>query len=143
MALSASPYEALLWAIVGQQVNLSFAATCRARLVELAGIDAGAGLLAHPEPEHLAAFEPEDLLPLKLSGRKAEYVVGTARALGSGSLDLDDLALCPVGVITRELLALRGLGPWTVRYQLMRGYGMADCVLSEVPRRHAVRLFLG
>jgi AraC family transcriptional regulator of adaptative response / DNA-3-methyladenine glycosylase II len=128
MALSASPFEALLWAIVGQQVNLSFASTCRARLIELAGVDAGRGLLAHPGPEHLAAFEPQDLLPLKLSGRKAEYVVGTSRALASGRIDLDAFASRPVGVITRELLALRGIGPWTVRYQLMRGYGMADCV---------------
>ena len=128
MPLSADPFEALVWAIVGQQVNVGFAATCRARVVALVGVDAGAGLRAHPDARRIAALEPDELIPLQYSRRKAEYLVDAARAVRDGALDLDALGDATAAEIDRSLSPLRGIGPWTVRYVLMRGYGFADCV---------------
>lgn len=124
--LSLDPFEALVWAILGQQVNLSFAYALRRDIIRAWGVPAPAGLIAHPSPQALAALEPEDLLPLRLSRRKAEYLVLAARRVADGTLDLD-------GVLTatsaeRALLALRGCGPWTAAYTLMRGLGFPDCV---------------
>jgi DNA-3-methyladenine glycosylase II len=31
--------------------------------------------------------------------------------------------------ISRELLAIKGIGPWTVNYVLLRGFGYPDCSL--------------
>jgi AraC family transcriptional regulator, regulatory protein of adaptative response / DNA-3-methyladenine glycosylase II len=126
--LTATPFEGLAWAIVGQQVNLPFAYKLRRVLIELAGVDAGGGLRAHPTAEEVAALDYADLTRRQYSRRKAEYLIDTARAVASGTLPLTSLGTAGVPVLERRLLAIRGLGPWSVQYLLMRGYGFADCV---------------
>ncbi|HXC18181.1 MAG TPA: AlkA N-terminal domain-containing protein [Holophagaceae bacterium] len=124
--LSLDPFEALMWAILGQQVNLAFAYALRRDIIRAWGVPASAGLIAHPSPEVLAALEPEDLLPLRLSRRKAEYLVLASRRVADGTLDLDGFLTATSA--ERSLLALRGCGPWTAAYTLMRGLGFPDCV---------------
>jgi AraC family transcriptional regulator of adaptative response / DNA-3-methyladenine glycosylase II len=126
--LTADVWESLVWAILGQQVNLAFAYSLRRRLTELCGSDAGQGLRVHPTPAAVAALEPEQLKPLQFSRSKAEYVIGLARKVASGELPLEDL---PEGAATSAALRLaaeRGIGPWTAHYVLMRGCGFGDCV---------------
>ena len=124
--LSLDPFEALVWAILGQQVNLAFAYALRRDIIRAWGVPASGGLTAHPSPEILATLEPEDLLPLRLSRRKAEYLVLAARRVAEGSLDLEGFLTATSA--ERALLALRGIGPWTAAYTLMRGLGFPDCV---------------
>jgi len=124
--LSLDPFEALVWAILGQQVNLAFAYALRRDIIRAWGVPAPAGLIAHPSPEALAALEPEDLLPLRLSRRKAEYLVLASRRVADGTLGLDGFLTATSA--ERALLALRGCGPWTAAYTLMRGLGFPDCV---------------
>lgn len=124
--LSLDPFEALVWAILGQQVNLAFAYALRRDLIRAWGVPAPGGLIAHPSPEALAALEPEQLLPLRLSRRKAEYLTLAARRVAEGALDLDGFLTATSA--ERALLALRGCGPWTAAYTLMRGLGFPDCV---------------
>lgn len=126
--LTADVWESLVWAVLGQQVNLAFAYTLRRRLTEACGAPAGEGLLAHPGPAAVAALEPGDLLPLQFSRSKAEYVVTLARKAAAGDLPLEEL---PLGTATGAALKLgaeRGVGPWTSHYVLMRGCGFGDCV---------------
>ena len=124
--LSLDPFEALVWAILGQQVNLAFAYALRRDIIRAWGLPAPAGLIAHPSPQALAALEPEALLPLRLSRRKAEYLVLASRRVADGTLDLDGFLTATSA--ERALLALRGCGPWTAAYTLMRGLGFPDCV---------------
>jgi len=124
--LTLDPFEALVWAILGQQVNLAFAYALRRDLIRLAGLPAAHGLIAHPDAKHLAGLTPEALQVLRFSRRKAEYVIGAAAAVAGGSLRLDRLPTATGAA--RALLALRGCGTWTVQYVLMRGLGFADCV---------------
>lgn len=124
--LTLDPFEALVWAIVGQQVNLAFAYALRRDLIRLAGLPAAHGLIAHPDPGHLAVLGPEALQALRFSRRKAEYLVGAAQAVAGGHLRLD--ALPTATGAGRALLALRGCGTWTAQYVLMRGLGFGDCV---------------
>src|SRR5690606_19621289 len=49
-------------------------------------------------------------------------------AVSDGTLDLDDMTTRSAPAIERRLLAVRGLGPWSAQYMLMRGFGFADCV---------------
>ncbi len=128
VVLTSDPWEALVWAIVGQQVNLAFAFALRRDLVHLAGTPIEGGLVAHPTPEAVARLDAADLAPLRFSRRKAEYVVDTARAVASGELPLDALAAGTATEADRRLRAVRGIGPWTAQYVLMRGLGFADCV---------------
>jgi AraC family transcriptional regulator of adaptative response / DNA-3-methyladenine glycosylase II len=125
--LTATPWECLLWAIVGQQVNLPFAYALRTAVAEVAGESVGGGLRAHPTPEAVAALDYDDLTSRRFSRRKAEYLIDTARLIASGELRIDgerELATA----VERRMLDVRGLGPWSVQYFLMRGLGFADCV---------------
>jgi AraC family transcriptional regulator of adaptative response / DNA-3-methyladenine glycosylase II len=123
--LTLDPFEALVWAILGQQVNLAFAYALRRDLIRLAGTPVE-DLVTHPEAAHLAALEIGDLLARRFSRRKAEYVLNAARKVADGTLQLEGL-LTATGA-GKALLDLRGCGPWTAQYVLMRGFGFRDCV---------------
>ena len=46
--------------------------------------------------------------------------------------------------LRNALLAIKGIGPWTVNYTLLRGYGYADCSLEgDVAIRSALGRVLG
>ncbi|HEV8628831.1 MAG TPA: helix-turn-helix domain-containing protein [Thermoanaerobaculia bacterium] len=126
--LTADPFEALTWAVLGQQVNLAFAFALRRRVVALAGIPAPRGLFAHPTAAELAAVDARDLVRGQLSRRKAEYLLDLARAVAGGELPLERLGGATAGDLEAALLARRGIGPWTAAYVMLRGYGLADCV---------------
>jgi AraC family transcriptional regulator of adaptative response / DNA-3-methyladenine glycosylase II len=125
---TADAWECLVWTIVGQQVNLPFAFALRGVVAELAGEPAGEGLRAHPTPDAVARLDYGDLTSRRFSRRKAEYVIDTARLIASGALNVDGGEREMAPALERRLLDVRGLGPWSVQYLLMRGYGFADCV---------------
>jgi AraC family transcriptional regulator of adaptative response / DNA-3-methyladenine glycosylase II len=126
--LTSTVFEGLMWSIVGQQVNLAFAYELRRTLALLAGRDAVDGLLAHPTPEAVAALDYADLTSRRYSRRKAEYVIDTARAVASGALAAEELPARRATSVEAELLALRGFGPWSSAYVMMRACGFGDCV---------------
>jgi AraC family transcriptional regulator, regulatory protein of adaptative response / DNA-3-methyladenine glycosylase II len=124
-----SVYEGLLWAVIGQQINLPFAFQLRRRLYEKTGQRVGeTGLYATPSPAVVAKLKPEELLALQYSRQKAQYVIGISRRIVEGQLDLDALAGMSATRAERTLLAEHGLGPWSVNYLMMRSLGFADCV---------------
>jgi AraC family transcriptional regulator, regulatory protein of adaptative response / DNA-3-methyladenine glycosylase II len=126
--LTTTLFEGLTWAIVGQQVNLAFAFTlCRA-LIELCGVPVADGYRAHPTPEAVANLDYTNLTARQFSRRKAEYLIDLARQIVSGTLPLDELASAPATEVEQRLLAVRGLGPWSVNYAMMRAFGFHDCV---------------
>ena len=126
--LTADVWESLVWAILGQQVNLAFAYSLRRQLTELCGSATDQGLRVHPTPAAVAALEPEQLKPLQFSRSKAEYVIGLARKVAGGELPLEDLPNGAATAAAARLSAERGIGPWTAHYVLMRGCGFGDCV---------------
>jgi AraC family transcriptional regulator of adaptative response / DNA-3-methyladenine glycosylase II len=125
---TASVYDGLLWSIIGQQINFTFACLLRRRLVERASEPLEDGLFAPPTPSAVAALEPADLLPLQFSRQKADYVIGASRLVAEGKLNLGTLGSLSATRAERTLLEVRGLGPWSVNYLMMRSLGFADCV---------------
>ncbi|MEQ1891209.1 MAG: Ada metal-binding domain-containing protein [Planctomycetota bacterium] len=140
--LATDLFEGLVWVVVGAQVNVSFAAVCRAALIELCGTPVGDGFVAHPAPAAVARLDYSDLTRRQFSRRKAEYLIDAARALAEGTLDLEGLRTEPVPAVVELLSAVRGLGPWSVQYLCLRAYGFEDCApigdvaLHEALRRH-------
>jgi len=128
IAQTPSVFDGLLWSIIGQQINFPFACLLKRRLIERAGAPLADGLYAPPTPAAVAALEPADLLPLQFSRQKADYVVQTARLIASGQLDLAALRPMSATRAARTLLAVHGLGPWSVNYLMMRALGFPDCV---------------
>jgi AraC family transcriptional regulator of adaptative response / DNA-3-methyladenine glycosylase II len=126
--LIADPFDALVWAIVGQQVNLAFAYRLRRRLIERVSIEIGDGFYAPPAPEAVAQLEVDDLIALGYSRAKASYLVGAARSVADGRLPLAELASMSATRAERTLLAVRGIGPWSAHYLMMRCFGFLDCL---------------
>ena len=128
LAQTPSVFDGLLWAIIGQQINLPFAFQLKHRLIALASRPFADGLHAPPTPADIASLDPEQLKPLQFSRSKAHYVIDTARLITGGQLDLEALRTTSATRAERTLLAIRGLGPWSVNYLMMRSLGFADCV---------------
>ncbi|MBB5608774.1 MULTISPECIES: DNA-3-methyladenine glycosylase 2 family protein [unclassified Janthinobacterium] len=141
---SASPFEALTWAIIGQQINLSFAIALRRTFIEQAGRRHSSGLWCYPEAADVAQLNVEDLTSRKFSRAKADTVLRLAQLVDGGQLSLALPASGEVEAISQALLAVKGIGPWTVNYALLRGYAYADCSLhGDVAIRAALQKLLG
>lgn len=139
---SATVFEALTWAIIGQQINLRFAIALRRILIQLAGRPHSSGMLCYPEAPDVARLALEDLTSRKFSAAKAETVLRVARMAVDGSLRLDRTR--DAAQVSEELLAIKGIGPWTVNYVLLRGYGYPDCSLEgDVAVRAALHNLTG
>lgn len=143
--LSPQPFEMLVGAICAQQVNLAFAFTVRARLVRRFGIPVGVNgetIYAFPEPAALARARVDDLRRMQLTTRKAEYVVGLARQVDTGDLDLGALSNRSNEDVIEQLTAVRGLGRWTAEWFLARGLGRGDvCPAGDLAVRKAFAHF--
>jgi DNA-3-methyladenine glycosylase II len=114
-ALAPDPYEALVTAISAQQVSLFAAFAIRNRMVERFGVR-GVHAYAFPTRERMALAREEELTELGFSRRKAEYVLGVARA----DVDFQALRNLPDNEVKATLTAIRGLGEWTADWFLAR-----------------------
>ena len=127
--LTPTVFEAATWAIIGQQVNLHFAHRLKSRLVEKANrfFDLnGERYYLFPTAADIARISLRTLCAMQLSRRKAEYLHDLSRMVADGSLDLEGLASLDYDVAIERLLAIRGIGPWSANYILMRGAGHKD-----------------
>jgi AraC family transcriptional regulator of adaptative response / DNA-3-methyladenine glycosylase II len=120
----ATGFEGLSWAIIGQQINLKFAASLRREVIEIAGERIGS-MRAHPTPDTVANMSVADLNKRRFSRAKASYLIDAAAAVAKGELDIEGLPLRSAVAGEQRLMAQRGIGRWTARYILLRG-GFAD-----------------
>lgn len=139
---SATVFEALTWAIIGQQINLPFAIALRRTFIQLGERRHASGLWCYPEAADVARLDLDALTTRKFSRAKAETLLRLARLVDDGELVLahdDDPAHA-----AQLLLQVKGIGPWTVNYTLLRGYGYPDCSLhGDVAIRAAFQRLLG
>ncbi len=128
---AATPFEALTWAIIGQQINLRFAIQLRHTLIKLAGAKHPSGLYCYPDAALVCRLKLEQLTKNKFSRAKAETILRVANLVMDQTLPLDNWRQSSIDVdaIQAALLNVKGIGPWTVNYTLMRGFGLADCSL--------------
>lgn len=143
--LSASPFEALVWAITGQQISVSAAIAIRRRLIEAAGPRHSSGLRCHPDAARILALGEERLRLAGFSSAKTRSLLVLCEEVESGTLPLEDgFNQWPVDEIRERLLRLRGIGPWTVNYALLRGFGWLDGSLhGDVAVRRNLQSLLG
>jgi len=118
--------ELAVRAVLGQQVSVGGARTLAATLAERYGerTPHGAGRL-FPSAATLAEVDPEDL-PMPRSRGRA--MVTLCAALARGEIALDRSA--DRSDVRRSLLAVPGIGPWTVGYVAMRALGDPDVLLA-------------
>ena len=113
--LAPDAFEALVSSVTAQQVSLHSAFAVRSRFIERFG-EPAEHAIAFPTRERVAVAAEEDLTALGFSRRKAEYVLGIARA----DLDFDELAALRDDEVKARLTAIRGLGEWSADWFLAR-----------------------
>jgi DNA-3-methyladenine glycosylase II len=99
--------------IVGQQLSVRAAAAIYTRLIDRYGG-------RPPTPAEVLAENPEELRAAAgLSRAKVTFLRSLAEHVVDGSLELARLDVLPDAEVEAELVAIKGLGPWTVQIFLM------------------------
>ncbi len=134
--------DGLIWVVAGQQVSLAVAFMLRRKLAERFGRRVGDFVL-QPTLETLAAADYAELQEIAFSRRKAEYLVDIARSAVDGTLDLGALERGTATELERRLSGVRGFGPWSVHYLMMRALALGDCVpIGDVALAKSLGRFL-
>ena len=126
---AASPFEGLVLSILGQQISNEVARVLRDLLVDTLGNSMSVGGVEYrvfPSPAAIVGAGTDVLRGIKLSARKAEYIHDIAAKVDSRTLELDALAELSDESIVGELVKLRGVGPWTAHWLLIRAYDRPD-----------------
>ncbi|NQW22916.1 MAG: DNA-3-methyladenine glycosylase 2 family protein [SAR202 cluster bacterium] len=143
---TATVFEALILAVLGQQISTSVARIIRTLLIETFGPSAefdGVTYYAFPRPASIWASSPAELHTMKLTQRKSEYVHGLAGSALDNGVGLEGLDSLTDQQIVEKLVALRGVGLWTAQWVLIRAVGRPDALpLGDLALRRVVsRLF--
>lgn len=143
---TATVFEALVLAVLGQQISTSVARIIRTLLIETFGPSGefdGETYFAFPRPEAIWASSPAELHTMKLTQRKSEYVHGLSGSALDSALGLESLGGLTDQEIVQKLTALRGVGLWSAQWALIRAVGRPDALpLGDLALRRVVsRLF--
>jgi DNA-3-methyladenine glycosylase II len=116
---SGTHFDALVRAIVYQQLSGKAAATILGRVLERFGGN-------FPTPSALLAAPEEDLRSAGLSRQKLSSLRDLALHVESGELMLDEVALLPDEEVERQLVMVKGIGQWSAQMFLMFRLGRPD-----------------
>ncbi|HEV2167062.1 MAG TPA: DNA-3-methyladenine glycosylase 2 family protein [Thermoplasmata archaeon] len=122
-------FEALVNGVACQQLSLAVGLELLGRLARACGrvVESPEGVrYAFPQPADLVALRGDGIRQLGFSSRKAESLVGLARRISNGEIDLERLRGRPHGRVVEVLDRLPGIGRWTAEYALLRGLSAWD-----------------
>lgn len=126
-----TPFENAAWAVLTQRTPMPVARQAKDRLVARYGTAitvAGNIYRAFPEAATLAATEAADLAAEVGSGRKADYLRAVAAFFEEA--DEDEPRHGDYDEVAARLRAVRGLGPWSASFVLIRGLGRMERVVG-------------
>lgn len=103
-------FETLFSIIVSQQLSTHAAAAIMGR---------AKALLPTLEPQTVLALPEGALRNIGLSHRKVEYATGLSQAILNGSFKPETLEQFDNDTVTKEIVALKGFGPWSAEIYLM------------------------
>jgi DNA-3-methyladenine glycosylase II len=115
LAERVDPFQSLISSIIGQQVSGAAAKSIKNKFVALFNADDGPDEMKRfPTPAEVARYDIATLRTAGLSQRKAEYIQGLAEKFVSGELSTEMLLRASDEEVLEKLIAVRGLGKWTV-----------------------------
>ncbi len=143
--VAATPFEALTWAITGQQISVAAAVSIRRKLIVAAASRHSGGLLCYPDAGQIAGLSEESLRQAGFSMTKTRTLRSLAELVAEQRLPLDAWTrTLPIAEMREQLAAVRGIGPWTVDYALLRGFGWLDGSLhGDAAVRRSLQALLG
>jgi 3-methyladenine DNA glycosylase/8-oxoguanine DNA glycosylase len=118
-------FETAVMTVLGQQVSLAAARTFTGRLVAAYGEPiAGTGLTRFPRADRLAAADVDELrAAVGVTNSRARTIHALAEVVADGLVIAPDVDHADA---RRRLLAVPGIGPWTVEYLAVRALGDRD-----------------
>jgi DNA-3-methyladenine glycosylase II len=127
-------FESIIWAVLGQQINLQFAYTLKGRFVEQFGERLfwnNESFYLFPEAKLIAGLTDEALLPLQFSRQKSKYTIGISEIFASGEISKEKLQGMPLREAKEKLMKIKGIGNWTANYALMKTFRYPDAFPLE------------
>jgi DNA-3-methyladenine glycosylase II len=125
--VTATSFEALTWAIIGQQISLKAAISLRRKWIQAVGKRHHNGLWCYPDALSALCLNVEQLRALGFSYHKARTLLAVSQLVQSKELPLEQWEQSiPVESIMQTLMPIPGIGPWTINYTLLRGFGWLD-----------------
>lgn len=147
LAEKVDPFESISSGIISQQVSGAAAKSIKNKFVALFagdGADGRAGAARFPHPSQVAATSLETLRTAGLSQRKAEYIQGLAEKFTSGELSAQMLQDAPYDEVLAKLIAVRGLGRWSVEMFACFGLKRMDVFsLGDLGVQRGMAAFVG
>ena len=107
-----NPFQALVRAIISQQLSTKAAATIAGRFEDL--FEGG-----FPTPGQVIATSDARLRAVGLSGQKLSYLRDLCERIEAGSLPLHSLDAMDDELVIETLTAVKGIGRWTAEMFLM------------------------
>lgn len=137
-------FESLIWAVLGQQINLAFAYTLKQRFVQQFGERLALNdheYYIFPSPETVSVITSQSLLDLQFSIQKSRYTIAIAEAFAAGTLSKEKLKCMPLQEAKHELMKIKGIGNWTANYALMKTFHHPDAFpLEDAGLHNAIRI---
>ena len=124
-------FDTLARSVIGQQISRSAASAIWQRMQDQ----------KLSKADTIASMSPAALMPVGLSQRKAEYLIGIANEVTSGQLDFDALQHLSGDAVQARLIKIRGIGAWTAdNFRLfalgdMDAWPVNDLALQEGMKR--------
>ena len=137
-------FESLIWAVLGQQINLAFAYTLKQRFVQQFGERLALNdheYYLFPSPATVSVITSQSLLDLQFSIQKSRYTIAIAEAFATGALSKEKLKGMPLHEAKHELMKIKGIGNWTANYALMKTFHHPDAFpLEDAGLHNAIRI---
>jgi len=132
---SGDAFTTLANSIVGQQISVAAGAGIWGRL---------AGMFPQVQPVDIAQADVAALRACGLSGRKAEYLQGIARAFIEEDYSSQSFDTLGDDDVRERLCSLRGVGPWTAEMFLIFHLHRPDVLpLGDIGLHRAARRLYG
>jgi len=125
-------FESLCWCIIGQQINLTFAYKLKRLLVEKYGKKKNVKGITYyhfPMPEVLVKVNRDDLVKMKFSRQKIDYIINVSNAFVNNQMSKTILLNCKTKNDRFEkLTSIKGIGIWTANYVMMKTMRDMTCI---------------
>jgi DNA-3-methyladenine glycosylase II len=114
-----NPFEALVEAIITQQISDSAGKTISLKFKNLFG-------KKYPTPSDIIKLSKDEIKSVGLSRMKAEYIFDISQMIVDGKLDFKIFKKMSNEDVISELTKIRGIGRWTAEMYLIFALGRTD-----------------
>jgi len=133
-------------AISCQQISLAVGMLLMNRLAERYGAAVNDQLRwrAFPSPDVLSRLQSDSLRPLGYSLQKSKYILGLAKAITKGEVNLEQLDEMNDEQVLASLQSIPGIGRWSAQYAMLRGLGRLNTFPGDdVGAQNGLKKLLG